>query len=188
MGLREALLKSGVVDKGAVREAERLLKRDRKAAQGDRAASDQRLREAERAEAEAEAARIEALRLSRDRAAEERQRTQRALQVRQIVLAHRAAVRAGPRPFFVVDGDGRTVHRLRVSESTAWSLRCGELAVASLGAGQLEIVTRAAALRLLDLAPQVVRHFVRDTQGISSPDLVLPADPSEPSLRARRLR
>jgi uncharacterized protein YaiL (DUF2058 family) len=176
------------VDKAAVGRAERALKQERKADRGNPAAVEARAKAAAQVAAAEEAARMAATRLARDRAAEERARTERALQVRQIALAHRAKVRKGTLPFHFVDGDGRTVHRLRVSESTAWGLRCGQLAVVHVGAGQFEIVTRDAAIRLRDLMPATVRHFVDDTTGISDPDQVLPADTGEPSLRPHRHR
>ncbi len=186
MGLREALIAKGVVSKADKARVERELKDARRVAQGARARSSQV--ERERA-AEAEAARLAALAARserRTRLEQERERMTVGLQVRQLLQAHRVRA-SGPVPFHFRGRDGRTLRRLMVAERAAENLRNGGMAVAWDAAGEPCVVTRRAALRLAEIAPSQIAHFVVDTEGISAPECGLPVAVAVPDLRARRV-
>lgn len=186
MGLREALIAKGVATKADKARVERELKDARRAAQGARASSSEI--ERDRA-ARAEADRLAALAVKserRTRLEEERERMTVGLQVRQLLTAHRVRA-SGPVPFHVRGRDGRSVRRLMVAERAAANLRNGGMAVAWDPLGEPCLITRRAALRLVEIAPGQVAHFVVDTEGISAPECALPVAVSDPDLRARRV-
>lgn len=192
MSLRDQLLKAGLVDKKAVARANREAKEARRDDQGHRQRQKQAQREAEaRAAAEREARLREKAEARRARE-EAREAAERSVRVLQIVRAN--AVRGrGTVPFHMIGADGRTVHRLMVSEPIAFKLRCGELAVAEAPAGggraaELVVVSLRGAQRLAEVAPEAVRFRVVDTRGISAPEEGFLRAEWEISLRPHRWR
>ncbi len=186
MSLRDAFLAKGLASKAQVSKAQRELKTERKEDNAHKV----RAHVAAKAAAEVSTRLAEEKRVAardvRDRVAEERARTELALRIRQLVGAHRVKVVAGPHRFCFVDADGKTVQRMNLTEAAVYQLRCGELAVVSAGSGRFEIVARIAALRLRELSPALIRHFVEDTTGISAPELSFQVETQELSFRARR--
>ncbi|MFT4622446.1 MAG: hypothetical protein ACI8PZ_001102 [Myxococcota bacterium] len=187
--LRDQLLAKGLVSKKKARQVARDLKSQRKQDQGAR----QKKREAKaRAQAEAEA---EAAAKNAERAAEatrrrsERERTERALQIRQILLGNRLKV-SGILRFHHRSADGRFLPCVKVSERAAFQLRNGELGIAALPRGggfDYVVVPRRAVERLTALAPQVVVFHVTDATGLGAPELALAPSTADGDLRAHRL-
>ncbi|MEM6930987.1 MAG: DUF2058 family protein [Myxococcota bacterium] len=170
--LRDQLLKKGLVDKKRKRRIDRELRDARKQDQGARKTKREREAEAAaaaRAEAEADQrARSE----ERDRQRAKADALQRRLRARNLVLGNRIDPGRGQR-FFYPKPDGH-IGELDVSSGVAFQLRCGELALAVLEDRALDhvfVVKRKAATALRDIAPQCVRFFVADAQGLSAPDL-----------------
>ncbi len=186
MSLRDQLLAKGLASKKDVQRVERQLKHERREAQGSRRSQSEVEAErqaAARAEAEAKA---EALRQQRRQAEAHRLAVERELRARDLVAANQVRRGAG-QPWWYRRADG-TIGRTEVSSGVAHQLRCGELALAELArASGTEVVAlrREAALRLLDVAPERLLVFVRDTAGISDPSERF-LERSEPSLRPRR--
>lgn len=163
MSLRDQLLKAGVVSKGDVKKANRNAKKARKAKQGSRKRKGQVRREEEaRLAAEREAKRLAKLQARKAREAEE-DAALRPLRIRQIVRSN--AVRGrGKVPFYVRGLNGRTVHRLSVSEGIASKLRVGELAVAFAPAvkGQSEevvVIGQRGVARLREVSPEHILFY-----------------------------
>lgn len=187
MSLRDQLLAKGLASKKDVRRVDAQAKRDRKQQEGARQRKhvEQRQREAELAAARA--AKVAEVRAARIAAMTERERTTRALQLRQIVTSNRLRV-AGPRRYAIRLGETTQIVTLHVVESAAMALRRGDLAVVrDAGSAQgVAIVSREAAARLLSLAPELVVWWVRDVEGISSPEEAFCDRTWSPDLRARR--
>jgi len=173
MSLRDQLLKAGLVSKKDVRRAGQEKRKERKKHQGERKKkSELRAEEAAQRRAEEKAALEERLQARQEREVV-REEVERAQRIRQIVLGNRMGGR-GPVPFHHKGRDGRTLHRLEVTERLAWSLRCGKLAVAALpepdGTASYHVVTTRAADKLAEFAPELVVFRVIDTTGISAPE------------------
>ena len=191
MSLRDELLKAGLVSKKDVRRANRDKKKTRKQEQGSR-----RRKRAEQAEAEAarqaalEAERQERLacRQELDEAREEHERVNR---IRQTILGNRLGAK-GHTPFWVRSPDGRHLHRMSVTDRIAFDLRCGHAAVAVLLEPDREpeyyVISRRAALKLEEIAPEQVVFLVTDTAGLSHPEEQFLQQEWEPSLRPHRQR
>ncbi|MEN0060931.1 MAG: DUF2058 family protein [Myxococcota bacterium] len=170
--LRDQLLAKGLVDKKRKRKLDRELKAERKQQQGSR----KRKKEQEREAAEAERQRREA-----DQAARMAERlrqqakaevVQRRLRARNLILGNRVNPGRGQRFFFVKPD--RHIGEVDVSSGVAFQLRCGEAALAQLEDGHLNevfVIKRKAAQLLSEIAPEHVRFFVADPDGLSAPDL-----------------
>lgn len=175
MSLRDALLKSGAVDKKAKQQADRALKQARKREQ----AQQQRKRDLERAareQAAAAAQDAEAARMARRvQRQEERADATRQLRVRHLISHHRLPLDRGEVRFFHKDVDGRRLHKLRVPTRIAEGLRQGALGIACLESPDADpeyvVLAREPAERVAALDPRVV---------VFLPDLAddLAADPA----------
>ena len=185
MSLRDQLLAKGLVSKKRARSADRDKKRERKREKGSR--EKKRVREAAAAAAQEDARdqRREAQRNHRERS-EERARTERALQVRQILAHHRVEAR-GRVAYHHTCEKRNLVGRLWVNEATAFRLRNGELAIVlDRGKDGYAVVPAAIAERLRGIAEGLVVWHVRDTTGLAAPDLAICRHDGEVSLHARR--
>ncbi len=133
VSLRDALLKSGAIDKKKLRETERELKRQRKQDEGSRDKK-KRLQAQERAARQAESEARQAQRLeARKRHESESSKAAAALRVRHLVKAHAIQTRGGGGTrFYFPMLDGKTIGRLRVPWTVARGLRAGDYAVAAL--------------------------------------------------------
>jgi len=170
--LRDQLLQKGLVDKKRKRRIERELREERKQSQGER--KTKRELEAEAAAAaEAERhARAAEKAAERQQQREREEAMQRRLRARNLVLGNRVNPGRGHR-FFYPKPDGR-IGEVEVSSGVAFQLRCGEVALAQLDDAALDevfVVQRKAALALHEVAPDRLRFFVADPDGVSAPDL-----------------
>ena len=191
MSLRDQLLKAGLASKKDVRRVNQELKAERKQEQGhrDKKRDVTAAEEAARREAEEQALRDKvAARKAHEAQQEAHDKVHR---VRQIVERNRLGGK-GPLPFFVKGLDGRRLHRLNVSDRTAFGLRCGDLGVAGLseldGSESYHIVRRDAAHKLAEIAPEALVFLVDDTAGISKPEEQFLEKPWDPSLKPHRVR
>jgi uncharacterized protein YaiL (DUF2058 family) len=190
VSLKDQLLKAGLVSKKDARRAGQEKRKERKKKQGQRRKkSALRAEEEARQRAAAAKASEERIRARKEQTAvrEERELTQR---IRQIVLGNRMGGR-GPVPFHHKGLDGRTLHRLELTEKMGWNLRCGKLAIAALpepgGAMSYHVVTVRAADKLAELDPTLVVFRVSDTTGISAPEEGFLSREWEPSLTPHRV-
>lgn len=188
MSLRDQLLAKGLVSKKKARKSDQDKRKQRKKDQGNQKRKHVLVAE-EAASKKAARQEREARRLA-ERAKREAQRAayERVLRIRQILGANQVRV-GGPLPFFYLGLDGRTVHRLQVSEAQARALRNGDLAIAAhamSGRVTVAVLVRRAAEKLQHVAPEVLVHFHPDSTGVSSPDLAVTARSWEPDLRAHR--
>jgi len=174
VSLRDQLLAKGLVSKKRAKHIERELKQQRKKKQSRRKKKKQVEREQQvRAEAEAQRER-EQRQAVRRAAAKAQEELQRSTRIRSLILGNRIRSR-GRVPYWHKTLDSAELHRMEVSEGVAWALRAGEAAIVAhirgLGAEPEYLVVNAGTAReLLELAPERVVTFVRDTKGISAPD------------------
>lgn len=176
MSLRDQLLKAGLANKKKVRQANRSLKKQRKADQGTRESAAQR-RKRERAErAAAEAARAEKVRAERARQLAARELAEKRRLVRRLLRSWALPDREGQQLFFHRAADGPGVVRCMFPESWVYDLRRGRLAVAWAGVHPREpeyvVVRHEAAQRVHALEPE--RLLFWNPDGPPSDD-----DPSE---------
>lgn len=190
MSLRDQLLAKGLVSKKDAQRAGRELKEERRHAQGSRKAKSEVAREERQARAE-EAERSRAEIVAR-RQEQEAQRIALELprRVRDLIRGNRLRPGKG-QAFFHRGPDGRHLVRTEVSSGTAYRLRCGELALAWLqrGAddGEVVVIERSAADKLLELDATRVLFLVTDTTGISDPSEAFAQRTWEPDLRPHRV-
>jgi uncharacterized protein YaiL (DUF2058 family) len=191
MSLRDQLLAKGLVSKKDADRVNRELREQRKAAQGSREAkAEQERAEKQRAEAEAAAKRA-AHEAARKAHAEAQAAHEAVYRVRQIVLGNRMAAR-GPVPFHHRVHDGARIGRLQVKEELARDLRNGDAAIASLtkeaGGFDYVVVTRRAAEKLAELAPERLLHWSRDAGHLGDPSESLLLRTWESQLGPHRVR
>ncbi|MGC6491217.1 MAG: DUF2058 family protein [Myxococcota bacterium] len=191
MSLKDQLVAKGFASKKRARAVDRQLKQERKKRQSSKKRKSQLRAEADEAtrqRAEIQQAARQASRRDAERAREAAELPHR---VRQLVMAHRLGAR-GPHPFFVKRRDGCRVARLQVSEAMARDLRAGRAAVVELdapdGSDLLHVVGPKAVGRLLELAPDVLVHWVTDTSHFDDPSEVLLQRAWEASLVPHRYR
>ena len=188
MSLRDQLLAKGLVSKKKARSVDRDLKKTRKKKQGQRRRrSEVEAEQRARVEAAEEAER-ETRMADRRRREVEQARTQRALQVLQIVHGNRLKV-AGKVRFYHRSADGRLLVRMTVSERAAFQLRNGDLGICALAAAAAPtyvVLPRSAIERLKELAPHLVVFHVTDVSGLSAPELAFVSTTADGDLRARR--
>lgn len=141
-GLRDQLLKSGLVNEKQVKKAQQ---EKRKASQQQQGKSgteaDQNKRELQRIQAE-KAERDRQLNLERAREAERKAIT---AQVRQLIEAHRQPKGGGEVPFNFVDGE--KVKRLYLADSVRGQIARGQLAIVKLDQ-QYELVPAEVAEKI----------------------------------------
>lgn len=191
MSLRDQLLAKGLVSKKRAKHIDRELKQERKKKQSSRKKKKHLERERQaaiEAERQAELARKQEL---RRKANEAREAAHLATRVRSLVLGNRIASR-GTVPYWHRTVGGRELRRLSISEKVAWKLRAGEAAIAAIEKGiagdvDYHVISASAARELLELAPERVVTFVRDTTGISQPDEAFLDADWEISLRPHRV-
>jgi uncharacterized protein YaiL (DUF2058 family) len=187
VSLRDQLLAKGLASKRDAQRVERELKQQRREAQGARRSKAEVEAEARAAAAAEAEAKAEALRAQRREAEARREAVERELRARNLIDAHRSR-RGGGQAWWFRRPDG-AVERTEVSSGVAQQLRCGEAALVrhTLASGSdVVVVPREAAVRLLEIAPERVLCFVRDTAGISDPSERFLLRDWEPSLRPRR--
>jgi len=170
VSLRDQFVAKGIVSKKRAAEVNRELKKKRKAKQSKK--RKKKAVEAESAIAQA-AARAEA-KAERQRKRKERELERDASElgnrVKQIIVSNRRGVR-GKLRFYHRTRGSQIVQRMQVSERAARDLRCGQLAIAQLDevtGSRWFVISRKAALKLQELAPETLVHFVTDTTGISA--------------------
>jgi uncharacterized protein YaiL (DUF2058 family) len=172
VSLRDQLLQKGLATKKDVRRVEQELDRDRRAREANKRSKAEEDASRSAAEAREAAARAEAKRAARTAYAEARERTERALQVRNLVSSN--AVRAGgPIPFFHRVPGSAALGSIHVGVPLAGQLRRGDVAIAALpaaGGHEYRVIRRAAAERLADIAPQLLVFWNRDPSGTLAPD------------------
>ena len=142
-GLKDQLLKAGIVDAKQVKQAQQAVRKEQKQqrSQGKPAAAEeerQRLAQAQTEKAERDR------QLNRQRQEESEQRAVLA-QIRQLVEAHRLSTADGDRPFNFTDGS--TVKRLHVTDAVARQLGQGRLAIVKLE-GRYEVVPAEVAEKI----------------------------------------
>lgn len=189
MSLRDQLLAKGLVSQKQARASDQQAKRERKEAEGhQRRAHEVRAEEEARrtAEREAEARRKAEVRKANELRAEAEHH---AVRVRQIVLANRLGGR-GPIRYHHRRVDSPRLGVLMLNERLAFSLRAGMAGVAAVVEEQgvsYHVVTRRAAEKLAQVAPEALVAWVQDTQGISHPAEAFEARTWEADFRARRV-
>jgi uncharacterized protein YaiL (DUF2058 family) len=188
VSLRDQLLAKGVVSKKDAKRVDRELKQERRAEQGARN-SKAELEAEERARREAEEqARFEARRRERLEIEARKEAAEKELRVRNLLTANQLRPGHG-QPFWHSELGGSRLLRMDVSSGTAYQLRCGEAAIAAhQRPGWLEyvVISRKAASKLLEIAPERLVFFVQDTSGISEPDLAFLARRWDTSLLPHR--
>lgn len=193
MSLRDQLVAKGLATKKQARRASQEARQARKKAKAQAARKGQREAE-EAAAAQAELDAREAAR-QRARAAAEahREAHERRHRVRQIVARHRLGGR-GPVPFHHRVGDTARVAVMHLPVGIVRDLRAGRAAVVAApdahreGAWEHHVVPRPVAERLAEIAPEILVHWVRDTEGLDDPAEGLLDRAWEPSLRPHRVR
>lgn len=163
MSLRDQLLSAGLVDKSAVRKANRDLKKKRKKRQGKR---EKKSVVAARQRAEAEAAqqaRAEKVRAERAQELARREAHSRKRALRSLLRSHRLPSREGNQLFFHRAAHGPGVVRNMWPESWVDGLCKGTLAVVWAGPTRKDpdyvVVPESVARRLQASAPQRIVHF-----------------------------
>lgn len=191
MSLRDQLLAKGIASKKQAQRVERELKEARRRAQGNRKRAKAEAREAEAAAKAKEEARLAELRAEREAVARAREEHEAFWRVRQLVDANRVGSRGASRFWFRVPGGTRVAH-LQVSEAVARDLRVGRAAICGRpersGEPEWFVVPPRVAEALIELAPQLVAHFVRDAAHLADPAEALLRADWEPSLRPHRVR
>lgn len=190
MSLRDQLLAKGLVSKKDAQRVGRELKEERRQAQGQRRSKSELEAEERAARAEeAERARAEVLARRQEQEAR-RIALELPRRVRDLVRGNRIRPGRG-QAFFHRGPDGVHLARTEVSSGTAYRLRCGELALAwlrpSSGDGEVVVIPRVTAERLLEIDPGAVLFLVSDTAGISDPAEAFAPRTWEPDLRAHRV-
>ncbi len=111
--------------------------------------------------------------------------------MRQIVSANRIAAR-GPLSFHHRSIDGVHLGVLWLSEPAARDLRAGRLAIAGFrrddGSAEHHVVTERAAVKLTEVAPEALVHWVTDSEHFADPAVALMRRDWETSLRPHRVR
>jgi uncharacterized protein YaiL (DUF2058 family) len=190
MSLRDQLLAKGLVSHKQARISDQQSKRERKEAEGhQRRAHEVRAEEEARRKAEHEE---DVRRKAEVRKANELRAEQEILghRVRQIILANRLGGR-GPIRYHHRRSGSALVGSVMVNERLAFSLRAGLAGIAELVDGasvSYVVVTRRAAEKLAEIAPETLMTWVQDTKGISTPEEAFEARMWESDLRARRVR
>lgn len=171
MSLRDQLVAKGLASKKDKRKANQDLRQRRKKKQGAR-----RKQKAVRAEVEARKEQEQQEIMARRAAARRDQEHIRAhLERKQRVysLIRDNEVRSRGRiRFHFPDLERRYVKVVEVSQSVAISLRKGQAAIVAFDHGgrvEYRIVSAVAAVKLQDIAPEVVLFHVRDTSGLPDP-------------------
>lgn len=172
MSLRDQLLAKGLVSKKRAQQVDRELKHARKAEQSQRKRKHVAETEEARAEAARKAAEVEAREAARQQAAAVRAAHEHRYRVRQIVGHHRMGVR-GTAAFHHRVGDTQRIACMRVSDAVVLELRGGRLAIAALqrddGTWEHHLVSRQGALKLAEVAPESLVHWVTDLSHLNDP-------------------
>lgn len=172
VSLRDQLMQKGLASKKDVRRVEQELDRERRGRDGNKRtkAVDEASRAAEAAREDAE--RAEAKRAARTAYAVARERTERALQIRNLIASNTVRA-AGPVPFCHRVPDAARIGTVHVSLPLAIQLRRGDLAIVALpspGGFAVRVVRRGAAERLVEIAPQLVVFWNADPAGTLARD------------------
>ena len=190
MSLRDQLMKKGLASKADGRRANRDLKKKRKGKQSNRKRKGEEARIQAQKERKEQEQRATARALERRDSEQKRAVSEAVTRVRQIISGNRLGSK-GPVVFFHKKMNTAALGRLQVSERVAWSLRCGDAAIAALEEGdhiQYVVVTRRGAERLSAVSSKHVVFWTQDTHGISSPEEHFLKRDWEPTLGPHRVK
>lgn len=159
-GLKDQLLKSGLVNEKQLKKAQQEKRKEDRQSQGKAGVSDEEKRRLQQAAAE-KAERDRQLNLQRK---EEAEKKAVAAQVRQLIETHRTAKGESETPFNFVD-EGK-VKRLYLADPIRNQVVRGQLAIVKLN-GQYELVPADAAdkIRQRDATAVVLQNDARSRQG-----------------------
>lgn len=189
--LRDQLLQKGLVTKKQAQRVNRELKDERKVEQAQRKSKSELKAEEDALRAAEEAELVARRKAERDEREARKDALERELRVRNLVSGNRVRPGRG-QLFWHRSFTGPELLRVEVSTGMAYELRSGQAGIAALRrsweATEVEyvVISRKAALVLLELAPEHLVFFVEDVAGISDAAEAFLERRWEASLGARR--